>query len=60
VSALGTVYALSATADDTAQALMPLIARFLEPGHGLVAAGLVVSSHPQCLTYRIALAFGLG
>ena len=41
VSALGTVYALSATGDDTAQALAPIIAQQLEPGDRVVAAGLV-------------------
>ena len=41
VGALGTVYALSATGDDVAATLAPLIAHTLEPGHRAVAAGLV-------------------
>ncbi len=41
VSALGTVYALSATGDATAQALAPIIAHAWSLGHRLVPAGLV-------------------
>jgi len=48
VSALGTVYALSATGDDTATALMPLIAQ----GWGLATAFSLLAWYvfaPQCL-----------
>jgi ferrous iron transport protein B len=48
VSALGTVYALSATGDDTAQALAPLIA----PGWSLATALSLLAWYvfaPQCL-----------
>lgn len=49
VSALGTVYALSATATDTAQALSPLIARTWSLATALsLLAGYVFA--PQCLS----------
>ena len=41
VGALGTVYALSATGDEVADALTPLIAAGLVARHRAVAAGLV-------------------
>ena len=41
VSALGTVYAMSATGDDVADQLEPVIAQRLESRHRLFAAGLV-------------------
>ncbi len=41
VGALGTVYSLSATGDDVAATLVPMIAKYLEPRHGAVAARLV-------------------
>ena len=48
VSALGTVYALSATGDDTAQALMPLIAQSWSLATALSLLAWFVFA-PQCL-----------
>ena len=48
VSALGTVYALSATGDDTAGALMPLIAQHWSLATALALLAWFVFA-PQCL-----------
>jgi ferrous iron transport protein B len=49
VGALGTVYALSATGDDTAQALMPLIAQSWSLASALALLAWFVFA-PQCLS----------
>jgi ferrous iron transport protein B len=54
VSALGTVYALSATADDTAQALAPLIAQSWSLATALSLLAWYVFA-PQCLATLAAV-----
>ena len=54
VSALGTVYALSATGDDTAQALAPLIAQSWSLATALSLLAWYVFA-PQCLATLAAV-----
>jgi ferrous iron transport protein B len=54
VSSLGTVYALSTTGDDTAQALMPLIAQGWSMATALSLLAWYVFA-PQCLSTLAAI-----